>query len=78
MIESIISFSFLYLISNSLSICSQISLNSVHVVFSIKFQGNLRKMYMNNETLQKPKTKLNYLFSLIRDNFDFLNLFLRI
>ena len=78
MIESIFSFSFLYLISNSLSICSQISLNSVYVVFSIKFQGNLRKMYMNNETLQKPKTKLDYLISFIRDNFDFLNLFLYI
>ena len=31
---------------------------------------------MNNKTSQKPITELDYLFSMIRVNFSFLNLFL--
>jgi len=44
MLESIISFSSLCSISFSLWVCSQISLNSSNVVFSIKIAGNLQKM----------------------------------
>ena len=32
--------------------------------FSIKIPGTLQKMFVNNETLQKPKTEQDYLFSI--------------
>ena len=44
MLESIISFSSFNWISYSLQIISQISLDSLNVVFSIKIAGNLQKM----------------------------------
>ena len=37
-------------------LCSQISSNSSNVVYSIKIAGNLQRMFVNNETLQKKIT----------------------
>ena len=30
----------------------------LNVAFSIKITGNIQKMFVNNETLQKPKTEI--------------------
>ena len=76
MLELIIYFSSLYWISYSSWICSQTTSNSSNVVFSIKIPGNLQKMFVNNEILQKPITEKDYVFSMIIVNFYFLNLFL--
>jgi len=59
MLESILSFSSLYLISHSLRICSQISTNFSNDIFSIKYPENIQKMFVNNETLQKLRTELD-------------------
>ena len=76
MLDSIISFFSLYWTSYSLWICSQISSNLSNVAFSIKNPENLQKFFANNETLQKPITEQDYLFSMKRVNFYFLILFL--
>jgi len=57
MVESINSFLSVYWICYSLWFCSQISSNSSNVVFSIKIPGNLQKIFVNNETLQKLITE---------------------
>ena len=56
---------------------SQISTNSLFfIVFSITITRNLQKMFVNNETLQKLITVLDYLLSRIRVKFYVLNPFL--
>ena len=72
MLELIISFSPIYWISNSLWICLQTSSNSSNVVDSTKISGNIQKMFVNNELLQKSQTELDYFFSMIMVNFYFL------
>ena len=49
---------------------------SPNFVFSIKISDNLQKMFVNNERLQKLITEEDHLFSMMRVNFYFLNLFL--
>ena len=41
-----------------------------------KIPGNLQKIFVNNERLQIPISHEDYLFSMKRDKFYFLDLFL--
>jgi len=52
MLESVISFSSINLISYFLWIYSQISTNSSNIVFSIIILENLQKIFVNNEKLE--------------------------
>ena len=72
MLKLIISFSALYWISYSLRICLQFSKCGLYNKNSRKYT----KMFVNNETFHKPIAESNYLFSMIRVDFYFLNLFL--
>ena len=57
MLESSISFSSLNCTSYYVRVCSQISKNSLNVVFTIKIPKNLQKMFAKNETLQNLITE---------------------